>query len=128
VQYAHARISSILRQAKEQGVEVPESGEIAPQDMEKLLSELISEAEIELIKKLADFPEVIKVAATTLSPYRITNYTMELAAAFHSFYNACRVLTEDPNLTKARLMLVKAVQQVLRNAFNILGISAPERM
>ncbi|ADL08896.1 arginine--tRNA ligase [Thermosediminibacter oceani] len=128
VQYAHARISSIFRQAAEQGVAVPEVRDRSPEDLEKLLSKLTDETEIQLIKKLADFPGEIRVAASTLSPYRIANYTLELAAAFHSFYNVCRVLTDDPDLTAARLMLVKAVQQVLRNAFRILGISAPDRM
>ncbi|MCF6097542.1 arginine--tRNA ligase [Thermovorax subterraneus] len=128
VQYAHARIASILRQAKEQNVKVPEGNDLSPHEMERLFSVLTHETEIELVKKLADFPETIKVAATTLSPYRIANYTLELAAAFHSFYNVCRVLTGDEDLTKARLMLVKAVKQVLQNAFKILGISAPERM
>lgn len=128
VQYAHARIASILRQAKEQNVKVPEGNDLLPHEMERLFSVLTHETEIELVKKLADFPETIKVAATTLSPYRIANYTLELAAAFHSFYNVCRVLTGDEDLTKARLMLVKAVKQVLQNAFKILGISAPERM
>ncbi|MDN5331354.1 MAG: arginyl-tRNA synthetase [Tepidanaerobacteraceae bacterium] len=128
VQYAHARIASILRQAAQQNVKVPEKDDLAPSEMERLLSMLTCETEIELVKKLADFPETIRVAATTLSPYRIANYTLELASAFHSFYNVCRVLTGDEDLTKARLMLVKAVQQVLKNAFKILGISAPERM
>ncbi|KXG74431.1 Arginine--tRNA ligase [Fervidicola ferrireducens] len=128
VQYAHARIASILRQAAQQNVKVPEKDDLAPSEMERLLSMLTHETEIELVKKLADFPETIRVAATTLSPYRIANYTLELASAFHSFYNVCRVLTGDEALTKARLMLVKAVQQVLKNAFKILGISAPERM
>jgi arginyl-tRNA synthetase len=128
VQYAHARIASILRQAAQQNVKVPEKDDLAPSEMERHLSMLTHETEIELVKKLADFPETIRVAATTLSPYRIANYTLELASAFHSFYNVCRVLTDDETLTKARLMLVKAVQQVLKNAFKILGISAPERM
>ncbi|WP_073254194.1 arginine--tRNA ligase [Caldanaerovirga acetigignens] len=128
VQYAHARIASIIRQAKEQDVKVPEGSDISPRETERLFSMLTHETEIELVKKLADFPETIKVAATTLSPYRIASYTLELSAAFHSFYNVCRVLTGDEDLTKARLMLVKAVKQVLQNAFKILGISAPERM
>ncbi|MCG0276367.1 MAG: arginine--tRNA ligase [Thermosediminibacteraceae bacterium] len=128
VQYAHARIASILRQAAEQKVAVPEVEDVPPAEMERLLSKLTCEAEIDLIKKLADFPDVIRVAASTLSPYRIANYTLELASAFHSFYNVCRVLTSDKDLTTARLLLVKAVQQVLQNCFRILGISAPERM
>jgi len=128
VQYAHARISSILRQAKEQGVNLPDIAGLSLDEFKKSADLLVEGSEIELIKKLADFPSEIKLAAENLAPYRITVYTQELAAAFHSFYNKCRVLTDDDNLTKARLLLVMATQQVLRNAFSILGITAPERM
>lgn len=128
VQYAHARICSILRQAQSQGVKIPTIDKI-DDDREKSLANLLQEdAEINLIKKLADFPNEVKLAAENLAPYRITVYTMELASIFHSFYNVCRVLTDDKDLTTARLFLVKATKQVLQNALNILGITAPERM
>ncbi|MCL6540709.1 MAG: arginine--tRNA ligase [Roseiflexus sp.] len=126
VQYAHARICSILRQASEQGVTLPDIDSC--DFIEKYSNMLTEKNEIELIKKLADFPGEIRLSAENLSPYRITNYCMELASVFHSFYNSCRVLTGDRDLTTARLLLVVSVQQVLRNAFDILGISAPERM
>ncbi|MCR4430417.1 MAG: arginine--tRNA ligase [Tepidanaerobacteraceae bacterium] len=128
VQYAHARICSILRQASEQGVALPDIGAASGDLMDKYLNLLTEKNEIELIKKLADFPGEVRLSAENLSPYRITNYCLELASAFHSFYNSCRVLTGDGELTAARLMLVEAVRQVLKNAFYILGISAPERM
>ncbi|WP_422448810.1 arginine--tRNA ligase [Thermoanaerobacterium sp. DL9XJH110] len=128
VQYAHARICSILRQAAEQGVRLPDVNSLTPGEFSKYSNLLTEKAEIDLIKKLADFPGEIRIAATTLSPYRITVYSLELASAFHSFYNSCRVLSPDEDLTAARLMLAMAVRQVLRNAFNVLGISAPERM
>ncbi len=128
VQYAHARISSILRQAKEQGVDIPNVNNLTQNDVNKYANLLIEESEIELIKKLADFPGEIKLAADNLAPYRITVYSQELASAFHSFYNKCRVLTDAQDLTTARLLLVMAVQQVIKNALAILGISAPDRM
>lgn len=124
VQYAHARICSILRQAQDKGVEIPNAS-----DEETQLCNLLEQkSEIDLIKKLADFPEEIKMAAQNLAPYRITVYLMELAAVFHSFYNSCKVLSEDDQLTKARLLLVMATKQVIKNALDVLGVEAPERM
>lgn len=128
VQYAHARICSILRQASEQGISLPEMDTLTPALLEKYALLLTEKNEIDLIKKLSDFPGEIRLAAENLSPYRVTNYCLELSSAFHSFYNSCRVLTDDEDLTAARLLLVMAVRQVLKNAFAILGISAPERM
>lgn len=128
VQYAHARICSILRQAREKGINIPKLQDLSEQELIRLQSLMTEKAELELIKKLADFPDEIRISAESLSPYRITNYCMETASLFHSFYNSCRVLSGDEDYMKARLLLVKAVQQVLQNAFNILGISAPERM
>lgn len=128
VQYAHARISSILRQAEEQGVKLPDVNKMTTNDMNKYAKLLIAEPEIDLIKKLADYPGEIKLSADNLAPYRITVYSQELASTFHSFYNKCRVLTDDEDLTTARLLLVMAVRQVLKNALSILGIAAPDRM
>ncbi|NLZ54108.1 MAG: arginine--tRNA ligase [Thermoanaerobacteraceae bacterium] len=127
VQYAHARISSILRQAKEQGVDLPDIG-LTSEEFQKYANLLVEESELDLIKKLADFPGEIKLAADNLAPYRITVYSQELASTFHTFYNKCRVLTDDENLTTARLLLVMAAQQVIKNSLLILGITAPERM
>ena len=128
VQYAHARISSILRQAQEQGVNLPDVNNLASNDMNKYTNLLIEEPEIDLVKKLADYPGEIKLSADNLAPYRITVYSQELASTFHSFYNKCRVLTDCEDLTTARLLLVMAVQRVLKNALSILGITAPDRM
>jgi arginyl-tRNA synthetase len=119
-QYAHARISSILRQSEEQGVTV---------DAGVDLSGIDSEKEIDLLKKLGEFPQAVSEAALKRVPHRITIYIFELASTFHSFYNAAKVLDSDnPERTKARLALVKAVQITMKNALLLIGVSAPEKM
>lgn len=119
-QYAHARICSILRQGEEQGIALDEKAD---------LSLLSGEKEIEVLKKLGEFPAAVAEAAEKRMPHRITNYIYELASAFHSFYNAEKVLdTDHPERSKARLALVKAVQITLKNALYLIGVSAPERM
>lgn len=121
VQYAHARICSILRQAADQGLTPPPAAEAN-------LALLADESEIDLLKQLAEFPEVIIGAADAREAHRITRYLNELATLFHSFYTRCRVMTEDRPLTLARLVLVDATRVVLRNALTLLGVSAPEHM
>lgn len=119
-QYAHARISSILRQGKEQGIELTD----------ELNTALITaEKEFDLLKKLGEFPQAVGEAALKRMPHRITNYIYDLASTFHSFYNAEKVLDAD-NLerTKARLALIQAAQITLRNALALIGVSAPEKM
>ncbi len=119
-QYAHARISSILRQGEEQGMALSADADFS------LIS---AEKEIDLLKKLGEFPQAVAEAAEKRMPHRITNYIFELASAFHSFYNAEKVLDSDnPEKTKARLGLIKAVQTALRNALQLIGVSAPEKM
>lgn len=121
VQYAHARICSILKNLKEEGIE------LLPYD--KVDTSLLTDkTEIELLEKLMMLPEEIRLAAIGREPARITRYTIELATAFHSFYNACRVNCGDEKLTAARLLLVSSVGTVLRGILKMLKINAPEKM
>ena len=121
VQYAHARICSIIKLLAEQGSSVKPLPEID----KSLLS---SEAEIELIKLLARFPEEIKNAAQLREPSIITRYAQDLAAGFHTFYAACKVKTEDKELSCARLKLVDSTRIVIKNVLKVLSIEAPEHM
>lgn len=119
-QYAHARISSILRQGEENGFTY---------DVNADFSLIGAEKEIEVLKKLGEFPLAVAEAAEKRMPHRITNYIYELASSFHSFYNAEKVLdAENTERTKARLSLIKAVQTTLKNALKLIGVSAPEKM
>lgn len=121
VQYAHARIASIFRQMAEAGI-VFDSGAKAE------LCRLSTPFEQDLIRKLGDYPEEVSAAARDRAPHRIARFAHELAGLFHSFYNGCRVLGVEPELTMARLALVAATQRVLKHALSILGVDAPEKM
>jgi len=121
VQYAHARICSILRQLEEEGIKLPDAGSVD-------FGVLKEDAEIELIKKLAYLPEEVTLSANSLDSSRITKYVLELAALFHTFYNSCRVKGVPEDLMKARMIVVDSVRIVLKNSLNILGITAPEHM
>lgn len=121
VQYAHARICSILKAIADEGV-TPENSS------EQTLSLLTAADEIELIRHLAAFPNVIEEAAKSYDVARITRYSIELATKFHKFYNTCRVRCDKNELMQARLQLCSAVKTVLKNALSILKISAPESM
>lgn len=118
VQYAHARICSILSVT---GVTTPQASRVD-------LSLLNTEAERQLIRRIADWPQEVADAARDLAPYRLAYYAKDLATDFHSFYNHCKVLTDDIPLRDARLVLVDAARITLRNVLNLLGIEAPERM
>lgn len=118
LQYAHARISSILRKV---GEEYSFSGEAN-------LSLLTHEAETSLIKTLLKFPDTIKNAARLKEPHHVITYLNELASNFTGFYHDCRIMGEDPELAEARTALASAVAQVLRNGLSILGITAPDKM
>jgi arginyl-tRNA synthetase len=121
VQYAHARICSILRNADERGMKIPGYDEI---DSHRL----ILPEEINLIKAITRFPEVVEGAALSLEPHRLTFYLNELAGLFHSYYNKHKVLSDDEGLSRARVFLIQSILTVLRNALTLLGVSAPERM
>lgn len=121
VQYAHARICSIIRLLGEDGISVKPYSEVG-------ISLLTDETELALLKRLADLPEEIKAAAETFEPARITRYIMDLASDFHSFYNSCRVNCGDEGLTAARLKLIDSVRIVMRGVLEMLKISAPEKM
>ena len=121
VQYAHARICSILRLLAEDGLKLVSFSEIDP-------SLLSAPQETELLKKLAGMPGEIKIACETLDPSRLTRYVMDVASLFHSFYNACRIRGEEMPVALARLKLCDSVRIVISNCLKILGVTAPEKM
>lgn len=119
IQYAHARICSIFRQAAENNLQVGEAPE---------LSLLTDDTEIAIINKLQKYEEEIERAAAEYAPQRIARYAYELAGCFHSFYNQCRILGVEDKLAESRLALVTVTAHAIRHALGILGVSAPERM
>lgn len=119
LQYAHARICSILRKADDEGK--AHSGDAD-------LGLLTSQYELDLIKLLLQFPEMVEYCATTFEIHRLAEYLQDVATAFHKFYHNCKVVGEDPAITSARLALCRATRTVLRNGFTVIGISAPEKM
>lgn len=121
LQYAHARIASILKYA--------ESTAVTTQGVEANPLELLTESEsIATLKKLAEFPDMVESCALSFEPHRLTEYLHDVAGLFHKFYHLHRVVTDDKDLTCARLALCQATKIVLANGFAILGISAPEKM
>lgn len=121
VQYAHARICSIIRLLNEEGISVKKFSEIKPEV-------LTMEEELELLKKLAELPEEIRAAAESREPAKITRYVIDLASTFHTFYNSCRVKAEDEVLMDARLKLCDSVRIVIKGVLSMLKIEAPEKM
>ena len=118
VQYAHARIASILRLAEEKGIGYGDGD----------VSRLTTEPELALIRKMLLLPEMVEVVAQTLESHHLAYYATDLATVFHSFYKQCRVVSEDEALTKARLKLVAAAKIVLARTLNLMGMTAPDRM
>ena len=121
VEYAHARICSLLRALAEEGTSVPRQADV---DM----SLLSGEAERALLKQIAQFCEEIKLAARDYDPSHINRYLQELAACFHRFYTACRIKGEEPAVRDARLKLADDTRIVLRNGLKLIGVDAPEKM
>ena len=122
IQYAFARISSILRNARENGIDPDDASQDADFDA------LTEEAELQLTRAMLRFPEVVELSARNLEPHHLPHYAYELATAFHDFYTKHRVLGEEPHVTLARLRLTQAAGTVLRNALMLMGMSAPESM
>jgi arginyl-tRNA synthetase len=121
VQYAHARICSILREAESRGIILPELPSVD-------LDVLLDPSETRLVKEISRFPEEIALAASNLEPHRIAFYATSLAEAFHAFYNTVKVLGESSDIMNARLILAKASGITIANALRLLGVSAPEKM
>jgi arginyl-tRNA synthetase len=121
VQYGHARIASLLRKAEAQGLPLKPLGDVD-------LTLLTHEAEIDLLRALADVPGQLMLAAEQRGPYKLTHASQNLAARFHGFYTDCRVVSDDEGLTQARLWLCSGTKQVLANLLGILGVSAPDSM
>jgi len=122
VQYCHARIKSIVSFAKESGINIPENPD------EKIFGALKEKEEFELIRHLSAFEDVVAKSAEHMEPHKVTFYLTELAGMFHPYYNKNRVVTEDKDLTLARLMLCKAVATVAANGLKLLGVNAPDKM
>jgi arginyl-tRNA synthetase len=121
VQYGHARIASILRKAAAAGIALRPVEEVD-------LALLTHDAELELIGALAGVPSLLRRAAALRAPHRVAHAAQDVAARFHRFYTECRVVSDDAELTQARLWLSQAAKQVLANLLHVLGVSAPERM
>ena len=121
VQYAHARLSSVFRKAEEAGLKLENSGDAD-------YTRLDTPEDFKLLKLLDAFPQVVEDSARSLEPHCLTYFLLDLATAFHDYYTKHRFLSEDEELSRARLALARAVKQVLKTGLNLLGVSAPERM
>ena len=122
VQYAHARVCSVLRQAAEKKISVEISADAAN------LDRLTEDHELQLLKSLSRYPEVVELSAINEEPHQLSHYLRDLANDFHTYYNAHQFLVEDEGLRDARIKLILSVRQALKNGLNLLGVSAPESM
>jgi arginyl-tRNA synthetase len=122
VQYAHARVASVMRQVRDRGLAFDAHLGRAH------LALLSADYELALMRSLASYPEVIELAAAQRAPHMLVHYLRELANAFHTYYNAQQFIVADAKLRNARLTLVLAVQQVVRNGLALLGVTAPDSM
>lgn len=121
VQYAHARLCSVARQAGEQGIRL--------KDFDQIKLDLLTQPEeLKLMKRLDTYPRLIEESARALEPHRLTFYLLDLAGILHNYYNKHRIISTDEDLTQARLLLVGAVRTVMANALEVLGVTAPESM
>ncbi len=121
VQYAHARICSLSRKAESSKIRVPENPG-------NLLDSLALEEEVDLIRKMDEFPLLVEEIAGDLAPHRLTYYLTELAGGFHKYYNRHRILCDDISLTRARLYLCSGLRLIIKNGLNLLGVSSPDNM
>jgi len=123
VQYAHARVASIFEQARRNGLNWNSS------DLDKVPMERLElPEEIELIRRMIQFNDVLEESVRELEPHRMVFYLLELAGAFHRYYNRCRVISDDPELSQARLLLVQNIQGTIRRGLEVLGVEAPMKM
>jgi arginyl-tRNA synthetase len=121
VQYAHARVCSVMNQLAERNMPIPSAADAE-------LGVLVEEHEKDIMNQLSRYPEVIETAAAHHEPHQVAYYLRELANAFHAYYNSCQFLVDDVQLRNARLVLIQAVRQVLASGLDVLGVSAPESM
>jgi arginyl-tRNA synthetase len=122
IQYAHARVASVLKQLAERGLEIDRADGVAALDL------LADPQERLLTAELTRWPELVSLAAAQRAPHMVVHYLRELAGAFHAYYNALPFIVDDAALRNARLVLITAAQQVIRNGLDLLGVSAPEAM
>jgi len=121
VQYGHARLCSMLRQAADKGIILGAIDDVR-------LDLLVSQEELDLLKEMATYPELLRSAACDLAPHRIIFYLQDLAGKFHSYYNKHRVLSDDVELSRARLWLINGLRTVFHNGLVLIGVKAPETM
>jgi arginyl-tRNA synthetase len=122
IQYAHARIASVFRQLREQGLDWSQSAGL------ESLQRLSEDHELKLMGSLGRFPEMVELASANRAPQNVVHYLRDLAYEFHTYYNSHTFLVDDADLRNARLTLISAAQQVIRNGLSLVGVSSPDSM